>query len=216
MKKDKIDLLLSMQEHPEKYSDEQLKQMLANDPELAELMEQLAQTKRALMKREVDEEDVAVNEEWKKFVGEYAAEMDRPQRGMFFKVAASIVGILLMAGVTFAAIHIVRTIVGPNNEPEIEQTVKTETATSTSDVEEQKDGKNVGEPIVFDNVPLEKMLTQIAAYYGKEVEFRNDDARQLRFYFVWRKNETMDATLRRLNLFESITIELNDNKLIVK
>ena len=216
MKKDKIDLLLSMQEHPEKYSDEQLKQMLADDPELAELMEQLAQTKRALMKREVDEEDVAVNEEWKKFVGEYAAEMDRPQRGMFFKVAASIVGILLMAGVTFAAIHIVRTIVGPNNEPEIEQTVKTETATSTSDVEEQKDGKNVGEPIVFDNVPLEKMLTQIAAYYGKEVEFRNDDARQLRFYFVWRKNETMDATLRRLNLFESITIELNDNKLIVK
>ena len=70
MKKDKIDLLLSMQEHPEKYSDEQLKQMLADDPELAELIEQLAQTKRALMKREVDEEDVAVNEEWKKFVGE--------------------------------------------------------------------------------------------------------------------------------------------------
>ena len=205
MKKDKIDLLLSMQEHPEKYSEEQLKQMLADDPELAELREQLAQTKRALMKREVDEEDVAVNEEWKKFVGEHTAEMDRPQRGMFFKVAASIVGILLMAGVTFAAIHIVRTIVGPNNEPEIEQTVKT-----------GNDGKNVGEPIVFDNVPLEKMLTQIAAYYGKEVEFRNDDARQLRFYFVWKKNETLDATLRRLNLFESITIELNDNKLIVK
>ena len=216
MKKDKIDLLLSMQEHPEKYSDEQMKQMLADDPELAELMEQLAQTKRALMKREVDEEDVAVNEEWKKFVCEHAAEMDRPQRGMFFKVAASIVGILLMAGVTFAAIHIVWTIVGPNNEPEIEQTVKTGTAPSTSEVEERKDGKNVGEPIVFDNVPLEKMLTQIAAYYGKEVEFRNDDARQLRFYFVWRKNETLDATLRRLNLFESITIELNDNKLIVK
>ena len=216
MKKDKIDLLLSMQEHPEKYSDEQLKQMLADDPELAELMEQLAQTKRALMKREVDEEDVAVNEEWKKFVGEHAEEMDRPQRGMFFKVAASIVGILLMAGVTFAAIHIVRTIVGPNNEPEIEQTVKTGTAPSTSEVDERKDGKNVGEPIVFDNVPLEKMLTQIAAYYGKEVEFLNDDARQFRFYFVWRKNETLDATLQRLNLFESITIELNDNKLIVK
>ena len=216
MKKDKIDLLLSMQEHPEKYSDEQLKQMLADDPELAELREQLAQTKRALMKREVDEEDVAVNEEWKKFVGEHAEEMDRPQRGMFFKVAASIVGILLMAGVTFAAIHIVRTIVGPSNEPEIEQTVKTGTAPSTSEVDERKDGKNVGEPIVFDNVPLEKMLTQIAAYYGKEVEFRNDDARQLRFYFVWKKNETLDATLRRLNLFESITIELNDNKLIVK
>lgn len=216
MKQDKINLLLSMQEHPEQYTDEQIEKMLAEDPELAELMEQLALTKRAFVKREVDEEDVAVDEEWKKFVGKHAAEMDLPQRGMFYKVAASVVGILLMAGVTFAAIHVVRIIVGPNNEPEIEQTVNAGTAPSTSEVDERKDGKNVGEPIVFDNVPLEKMLTQIAAYYGKEVEFLNDDARQFRFYFVWRKNETLDATLQRLNLFESITIELNDNKLIVK
>ena len=216
MKKDKIDLLLSMQEHPEKYSDEQLKQMLADDPELAELREQLAQTKRALMKRKVDEEDVAVIEEWKKFVGEHAAEMDRPQRGMFFKVAASIVGILLMAGVTFAAIHIVRTIVGPNNELEIEQTVKTGTAPSTSEVYERKDGKNVGEPIVFDNVPLEKMLTQIAAYYGKEVEFRNDDARQLRFYFVWQRRQGLEQVVEDLNHFESLHLTLKDNQIIVE
>ena len=216
MKQDKINLLLSMQEHPEQYTDEQIEKMLAEDPELAELIEQLALTKRAFVKCEVDEEDVAVDEEWKKFVGEHAAEMDRPQRGMFYKVAASIVGILLMAGVTFAAIHIVRTIVGPNNDLEIEQAETTGAAPSTSEVDERKDGKNISEPIVFDNVPLEKMLTQIAAYYGKEVEFQNDDARQFRFYFVWRPQESLDATMRRLNLFESITVELNDNKLIVK
>ena len=216
MKQDKIDLLLSMQEHPENYSDEQLKQMLADDPELADLLEQLAQTKRAFVKRETEEEAISVEDEWAKFASEHDVKMDSPRSGMFYKVAASIVGILLMAGVTFAAIHIVRTIVSPNNEPKVEQTVKTGTVLSTSEVEERKDGKNIGEPIVFDNVPLEKMLTQIAAYYGKEVEFQNDDARQLRFYFVWKKNETLDATLRRLNLFESITVELNDNKLIVK
>ena len=216
MKQDKIDLLLSMQEHPEQYTDEQIEKMLVDDPELAELMEQLALTKRAFVKREVEEEDVAVEEEWKKFLGEHAAEMDRPQRGMFFKVAASIVGILLMAGVTFAAIHIVRTIVGPNDDLEIEQAETTGAASSTLEVDERKDGKNISEPIVFDNVLLEKMLTQIAAYYGKEVEFQNDDARQFRFYFVWRPQESLDTTMRRLNLFESITVELNDNKLIVK
>ena len=216
MKQDKIDLLLSMQEHPERYSDEQLKQMLAEDPELADLLEQLAQTKRAFVKRETEEETISVKDEWAKFASEHDVKMDSPRRGMFYKVAASIVGILLMAGVTFAAIHIVRTIVGPSNEPEVEQTVKTGTAPSTTEVDERKDGKNIGEPIVFDNVPLEKMLTQIAAYYGKEVEFQNDDARQLRFYFVWKPQESLDATMRRLNLFESITVELNDNKLIVK
>ena len=35
---DKIELLLDIQEHPEKYSDEQLNSMLAEDEELAEMM----------------------------------------------------------------------------------------------------------------------------------------------------------------------------------
>ena len=69
---------------------------------------------------------------------------------------------------------------------------------------------------MFDNIPLEKMLQQIATYYGKEVVFENDEIRQLRFYFVWKQHDSLDATLRRLNLFERITVELKDNKLIVK
>ena len=82
-------------------------------------------------------------------------------------------------------------------------TIKTDTTTSTK-------------PIVFDNVALDKMLPQIAAYYNKEVEFQNADARQLRFYFVWKQNETLEVVLHRLNLFESITIELKDNKIVVE
>ena len=215
MKQDKINLLLSMQEHPEQYTDEQIEKMLAEDPELAELMEQLALTKRAFVKREVDEEDVAVDEEWKKFVGEHVAEMDRPQRGWFFKVAASVVGILLMAGVTFAAIHVVRMIGGKINETVIEQSEATST-TPASVESEGLEADAVDELVVFDNIPLEKMLQQIATYYGKEVVFENDEIRQLRFYFVWKQHDSLDATLRRLNLFESITVELKDNQLIVK
>ena len=216
MKQDKINLLLSMQEHPEQYTDEQIEKMLAEDPELAELMEQLALTKRAFVKREVDEEDVAVDEEWKKFVGEHVAEMDRPQRGWFFKVAASVVGILLMAGVTFAAIHVVRMIGGKINETVIEQSEANTTTVPASVDSEGLEADAADELVVFDNIPLEKMLQQIAAYYGKEVVFENDEIRQLRFYFVWKQHDSLDATLRRLNLFESITVELKDNQLIVK
>ena len=71
-------------------------------------------------------------------------------------------------------------------------------------------------PIVFDNVALDKMLPQIAAYYNKEVEFQNTDARQLRFYFVWKQDETLDVVLHRLNLFESITVELKSDKIVVE
>jgi len=48
------------------------------------------------------------------------------------------------------------------------------------------------------------------------VEFQNTDARQLRFYFVWKQEETLEAVLHRLNLFESITVELKDNKIIIE
>ena len=202
------------------------------DQLVAENQELLALTKQAFVKREVEKESVPVDEEWEKFATEHAEELealekDEPRTATItrlmgilpYKVAASIIGILFTAGVAFAAIHIVRHFVGedvksPTQEVRISNssqpspalptdTIKTDTTTSTK-------------PIVFDNVALDKMLPQIAAYYHKGVDFQNADARQLRFYFVWKQNETLEVVLHRLNLFESITIELKDNKIVVE
>ena len=49
---ERIHFLLSLQEHPELYSDEQLQQMLVNSPEMSELFIQLALTKQAYVKQE--------------------------------------------------------------------------------------------------------------------------------------------------------------------
>ncbi|MBQ1583241.1 MAG: hypothetical protein II107_12385, partial [Prevotella sp.] len=116
---DKIRLLLSMQEHPEQYTDEQLHQMIADDPELAEQLEQLTLTKQAFVKQEADEETIPVEEEWQKFAMEHADEIEalgednthsatvkRLKSIVPYKVAASIIGILFTAGFAFATIHI--------------------------------------------------------------------------------------------------------------
>ena len=202
------------------------------DQLVAENQELLALTKQAFIKREVENESVPVDEEWQKFAAEHADELealekDEPRTATItrlmgilpYKVAASIIGILFTAGVAFAAIHIVRHVVGRDlkfttqevrisnsSQPSLvlpTDTVKTDTTTNAK-------------PIVFDNVALDKMLPQIAAYYNKEVEFKNTDARQLRFYFVWKQDETLDVVLHRLNLFESITVELKSDKIVVE
>ena len=49
-----------------------------------------------------------------------------------------------------------------------------------------------------------------------QVEFRNEDARALRFYFVWQPDEDLDATLERLNLFESVNISKEGNTIVVE
>ena len=200
------------------------------DQLVAENQELLALTKQAFIKREVEKESVPVDEEWQKFAAEHADELDalekdepptatiKKQMGLFpYKVAASIIGIVFTVGVAFAAIHIVRMV--SHSKPQAMQAEQTISAKPTSTLPTdtiKTDTTTSTKPIVFDNVALDKMLPQIAAYYHKGVDFQNADARQLRFYFVWKQNETLEVVLHRLNLFESITIELKDNKIVVE
>ena len=202
------------------------------DQLVAENQELLALTKQAFVKREVEKESVPVDEEWEKFAAEHAEELealekDEPRTATIkklmgivpYKVAASIIGILFTAGVAFAAIHIVRHFVGedvksPTQEVQISNPSQPSPALPADTV--KTDTTANAKPIVFDNVALDKMLPQIASYYNKEVDFQNVDARQFRFYFVWKQDETLDVVLHRLNLFESITVELKSDKIVVE
>ena len=200
------------------------------DQLVAENQELLALTKQAFIKREVEKESVPVDEEWQKFAAEHADELEalgkdephtatiKKQMGIFpYKVAASIIGIVFTVGVAFAAIHIVRMV--SHSKPQAMQAEQTISAKPTSTLPTdtiKTDTTTSTKPIVFDNVALDKMLPQIAAYYHKGVDFQNDDARQLRFYFVWKQDETLDVVLHRLNLFESITVELKSDKIVVE
>ena len=196
----------------------------------AENQELLALMKQAYVKRETEKETIPVEEEWQKFATEHADELEalgsekphtatiRKMMGIMpYKVAASIIGILFTAGVAFAAIHIVRKVSNP--KPQAIQTEQTISAKPTSALPTdtvKTDTTTTTKPIVFDNVALDKMLPQIASYYNKEVDFQNADARQLRFYFVWKQEETLDVVLHRLNLFQSITVELKSDKIVVE
>ena len=157
------------------------------DQLVAENQELLALTKRAFVKREVEKESVPVDEEWEKFAAEHADELealekDEPRTATItrlmgilpYKVAASIIGILFTAGVAFAAIHIVRMVSNP--KPQAIQTEQTISAKPTSALPTdtvKTDTTTTVQPVVFDNVPLENMLTEIATYYHVEVSFMN-------------------------------------------
>ena len=199
------------------------------DQLVAENQELLALTKQAFIKREVEKESVPVDEEWEKFATEHADELEALDNkaaanyslftfhSSLHKVAASIIGIVFTVGVAFAAIHIVRMV--SHSKPQAmqaEQTISAKPMSTLPTDTIKTDTTTSLKPIVFDNVALDKMLPQIAAYYHKGVDFQNADARQFRFYFVWKQNETLEVVLHRLNLFESITIELKDNKIVVE
>ena len=203
---DKIRLLLDMHEHPENYTDEQLATMLDD-----EMLEQLATAKRAMT--DIPEPDV--DAEWQRFEQAHFTPMNNRR---WLKVAAMIAGVLMLSAFTYAAIHAVRhSVVDQAKGPTEDVITATQTKSTVGPRLGVADTATVAvEPIVFDNQPLDQMLEKIAPHYGLQVEFRNEDARALRFYFVWQPDEDLDAALERLNLFESVNISKEGNTIVVE
>ena len=132
------------------------------------------------------------------------------------KIAASFIGVLLASGIAFAAIQVIRNISTPKPQlPSTEQVIDTKPVTSLPADTVKTDTIPI-EPYVFNNVPLDSMLTAIAVAHGVSVEFENEAVRQLRFHFVWKRKDSLTRVVEKLNTFEAVNIGMEDNKLVVR
>lgn len=208
---DNINRLLDMHEHPENYTDEQLAAML-DDESLARLQEQLATAKRAMTDIPVPDVDA----EWQRFEQQHFAPVKNRR---WLKVAAMIAGVLMLSAFSYAAIQVVRHHhVDKAGEP-------TEKVTTTAQEKSIEVGPSLGvadtvkeevTPVVFDNQTLGQMLETIATRYGTQVEFRNEEARDLRFYFELHSGEELSSVVERLNMFERVSVSIEDNTIVVE
>lgn len=217
-----IEQFLELQEHAEQMTDEQSQQAL-NDPDMHELLEQMAFTKRTLKYQELQSELPNAEAEWQAFASKHysggKSTHDRSLFGMmrFSKIAATFIGVILAIGVSFATIHMIKMANNPKPQTvQKEQPVSSKPSASLREDTVENDSTVTMESIVFDNVPLEKILTEIANYYHVEVSLQNDDVRHLRFYFVWKAEDGLDHAIEKLNRFESLEIRLEDNMIIVE
>ena len=232
----RIEWFLELQEHPEQLTDEQLQQILADD-EMRQLVQQLGFAKRAFKHDELKIDTPDVDAEWEKFAASHAEELDaldegerlrvgdgtsgihKPRFLAFLaphKIAASFIGVLLASGIAFAAIQVVRNISTSKPQlPTTEQTTDTKPVTSLPADTVKADTIPV-EPYIFNNVPLDSMLTAIATAHGVQVEFENEAVRQLRFHFVWKREDSLTRVVEKLNTFEAVNIGMEDKTLVVR
>ena len=221
----RIEWLLELQEHPEQLTDEQLQQILADD-EMRQLVQQLGIAKRAFKHDELKSDTPDVDAEWEKFAASHSEELEILDEGEYKprlraylaprKIAASFIGVLLASGIAFAAIQVVRNINTPKPQlPSTEQVIDTKPVTSLPADTVKTDTIPI-EPYVFNNVPLDSMLTAIAVAHGVSVEFENEAVRQLRFHFVWKRKDSLTRVVEKLNTFEAVNIGMEDNKLVVR
>ena len=72
------------------------------------------------------------------------------------------------------------------------------------------------ETIVFKGESFEKILADIAGYYGATVAFNQASAKSLKLYFEWNQALPLNEVVGQLNNFEQINITLTDKVLTVK
>ena len=213
MNKDEKRLMLfDMQEHPEKYTDEQMEHLLA-DEEVKEFLRDLAMARMAGKK--ATPKKVDVDKAWKEFAnGSYRNRM---------KIAASIVGIIFLSGVALAAVqngwlNFSTSDKVVDNKVMTEQIVPSNTLANDSIkamTVEPTDSLDM-KPVVFDNAELGTILMQMADFYHVKVEYMNANTQHVRLFFNWNKTKTLEQNMELLNAFDRIQIEYADGTLIVK
>ena len=226
MNKDEKRLMLfDMQEHPEKYTDEQVERLLA-DEEAQEFLRDLAMARMAGKKAAPKKVDV--DKAWKEFSEKHNKAKsicngaNTPYRNRM-QIAASIIGIIFLSGVALAAVHngwfkFAASDKVADNKAVAEQTDKSGLSADDSlkaVTAEPKDSFDI-KPVVFDNAELGTILTQMADFYHVKVKYDNADTLHVRLFFNWNKTKTLEQNLEILNAFDRIQIEYAEGELVVK
>lgn len=208
---DNIRQLLEMLDNPEAYTEQEIQDIINRDEDTRETYRMMAEAKRSSRQHQANK-PIDVDAAWQKF-----NQKIQPQQHSFgwMKIAASFIGVLLVSGIAFAAIQIVR--YTQQHTPKTEEVINTPKSANVTPADTlTTDTIATPQPIIYDNIPLEKMLPEIAAHYDAKVTFVNDEARQLRFYFMWHPQKGIEKVVSDLNKFERLNITLNDNQITVK
>lgn len=214
---DKFEKILDIIDHQEKYSDEEIREIL-QDEECRKLYQTMMEVDSALE----SPSPINVDEEWEKFSQEHQLQEKATHPiTSWRKLAASIAGFVLIAGIAFAAIHTYikrsqeTTQVTADTHPEVIKSDSAKQVAAKDSLTHPKPEK----PVIhktFENVAFEQMISEIASYYDLQVKFENNEDKTLRLYYEWNSHSSIENIVKELNQFENVNIELQQNELIVK
>ena len=238
---DKFEKILDIIDHQEKYSDEEIREIL-QDEECRKLYQTMMEVDSALLQQNLNTQasishspDDAlssnsslgnsspnIDEEWEKFSQKHQLqeEASHPITSLR-KLAASIAGFVLISGIAFAAIH---TYIKRSQEPTLVTAETHPEAIKSDSVKQVAEKDSLAHPKpekpaihkTFENVAFEQMLSEIASYYDLQVKFENNEDKTLRLYYEWDSHSSIENIVKELNQFENVNIELQQNELIVK
>ena len=193
---DKIERIIDMTEHPERYTEDELRQLLIDDDEGNRIYKTLSELNVAFNM----DSGMRLSQKTKKY-------------HFINKAAAAIIAICLISGITYAAVVLIQR---PSVPAKIEATapsISPSPATPVSDVP----ASSTQGPVVktYEDTPLSAIVADIARAYSKLQADRTQKADSLRLYFRLDTRRGLEKNIEELNTFENINIEIKGDTLVV-
>ncbi len=176
--------LLDMQEHPERYSDQQLEQAMAE------------------LDREPDTEAA-----WQKLT----APLRLPQRGETTPRKASPLGEVWRGAAVFIAVMFLglmslagyRLVNGWHKAPQAPVKADTTEVETQRFYYEVMDGDTT---FCFENIRLDSILAVVGRHYNRQVVFHDKQPQQLRLYITCHTTQTLAEFVETLNMFDGFRL----------
>ena len=241
MDSQKWDLLLDLLEHPEKYSETQ-KDELLGDEEVNELYQQLVETRQSqdFGKSKEEMKMPSIDAEWEKLKDEMKLKEKQQKEEMNqnaetqhtakllplwspMRKVAAVAAVLVVSGITFAAIHLVTRShqASDKNNTELvashKNSIQQVSAPQKSNIEKKTDSASLAQfPLVYENAELQNILAPIAGHFHLQVTYQNESARHIRLFLQLEKNMSLDDIIELMNHFEKVNIRHEGQTLIVE
>ena len=124
------------------------------------------------------------------------------------------VGVLMLSGIAFAAIHIASYYNAP--EEQDSEVVKNSQSSNSCPQLAEPDTIATPQPKLYDNVPLGEIFEELSACYHVKVVYQNEDAPRLRLFYQWKPEYTLEKVVEMLNNFEWIQIQTENDTLFIR
>ena len=190
-------LYFDMQEHPERYTDEQVKAMmdeLDREPDTEQAWQEWVESEKLKVKSEKCRPD--------SIASRFTLHSSHSHR-RWLQIAAIMIGVVLISGIAIAAIYMNR------------QWTMNDEQRMVVDGQQAENNDSSASPILFDNVPLDSVLGVVAAHYQKVVCFRDEAPRSMKLIMTWQPDAPLDDFLDRLNAFDGLSLRLENDTVFV-
>ena len=198
---DKLAKVLDATEHPEQYTDEQLEELF-RDEECAAYYRLMCEASSAFAETHTESE-ADIDAEWQRIANRHKSRM------ILRKVAAVIIAVIVMSGISYAAVRLIQ-----NRHQSVPESIPTATQTAEGQVSPMTEADDSLH--TFQNAELQDILNAVSTHYQLHTKYRNGEARHVRLYIKWNKAESVDSMLQRLNKFEKVNLTLSGDHIIVE